>query len=140
MSDCKFVFMPGDASDALLFASIRKRMESPLGILIALDAGQMWTTPTEAVQEVLSLLYAVDASMAKCLVEFSGNADVTTMAREWALSSPKAFAYLNRLLQIPSAIDLNEISNWYAFFEVRRQTMELNGIEVPLGVECPVSG
>lgn len=140
MSRRKFVFMPGDAADVLLFASIRRQMESPLGRLTTLDADQMWETSVEAVEEVLALFFAVDASMAECQKKFPDNADVATMTREWALCAPRALEYLNRLRQAPEDINIGEMANWFAFLTLRRQTMELNGIEILFGTECPVSG
>ncbi len=133
-----FVFMPTDSPNRLIVAAVKERMESNLGWLLALDAHNTWSNPQEAVQDLLSLLYSVDLATSMAGKEFQGNEDVAAMNREWAISSPKMLKYLTDLLSQPKNINLGEISHWFAFLTVRRQTLELNGISVPSTEESPV--
>ncbi|MFZ1735758.1 MAG: hypothetical protein WAU31_02385 [Candidatus Moraniibacteriota bacterium] len=133
-----FVFMPTDSPNRLIIAAVKERMTSNLGWLLALDAHNTWSNPREAVQDLLSLLYSVDLAMSKTGKEFQGNEDVAAMLREWAISSPKMLQYLTNFSSQAENTDLSEISHWFAFLTVRRQTLELNGISVPSTEESPV--
>lgn len=126
----KFVFMPEDGPDVLLFASIQRRMESKIGALLAEDVANVWSSPQEALQELLMVLYSVDLAMTEAGRKFPDSEDVTTMLKQWAIASPKALVYLNGLSRTPSRINLAEMSQWFAFFTMRRQTLELNNITV----------
>lgn len=130
MGHHKFVFMPSDGPDVLLFASIQRRMESKIGALLAEDVTDIWSSPQEALQELLMVLYSVDLAMTEAGRKFPDSEDVTTMLKQWAIASPKALAYLNGLSRTPSSINLVEMSHWFAFFTMRRQTLELNEIPV----------
>ncbi len=137
MNTRTFVFMPSDNPDALLFAAAQKRMESTLGGLFARDLCNTWTSPLDATRELLSLLYSVDMAMSTVGREFPDDKNVSTMLRQWAIGAPKVLTYCTRLLSAPDEIDLLEIAEWFMFITIRRQTLELNGIDTPVVEESP---
>jgi hypothetical protein len=130
----KMIFAPDDNGVSLgVFAEGLSPVLTEV-MIWALSTGK--ESPQKMLEETRQLLHDVDRATVVAMNQLRGDEDIQTVARQWAFFGPGIFRQLERISGLDGfrSEDLAILANLNAFLTVRKLSLELNGVDVPLVV------